>query len=116
MFRLFFTCVALLLAGLFYYPENDVLQKFDIVVSLLCNFLLFSYTLIFLWAVHKEEAKAQLRERYKRKTFLTKFYDNLISLVFFIFLILNGFSYCTVIFFTAAILAFSLESYAMEEK
>lgn len=116
MFRLFFTCVALLLAGLFYYPENDVLQKFDIVVTLWCNFVFFVYLTTSFAVIRDTDTKNKLREGYKTKTFLTKFYDNLLCVIFFVFLILNGMSYCTVVFFIAAIMSFLIEQSVMEDK
>lgn len=95
-------------------PTNIYLQRFDIIVVLWCNVIFFVMCLGFIMCLI-DEFRKKLKESYKDKTLIIKIIDYLLTLSLLILLILNGFSYCFIIYVLSCIISFLIKQVLKKE-
>lgn len=97
MFNIVTVSLIVYLFLLFQNPENIYLQRFDITVTLWCNFVFFMLCLGYLMCVN-DEIKNKLMELNKKSSKTRKFINAILTIIMLVLLLLNGFSYCFVIY------------------
>ena len=93
-------------------PENLLLQKFDIVVSFWCWFVLFASLLTFLCFVWDEQTKKRVREQMKKNNFI----GVSLSLIVTILLVLNDFNLGFIFYAIYLLISILIRSCKKEEK